>query len=41
MIKRALRDGWPVEKALAEAQAIGLSSPTLTAFATDYINSHK
>ena len=41
MIKRALRDGWPVEKALAEAKAIGLSSPTLIVFATDYINSHK
>jgi uncharacterized protein (TIGR01244 family) len=41
MIKRALRDKWPTEKALVEAQAIGLSSPALTAFATDYINSHR
>ena len=41
MIKRALRDNWPVEKALVEAQAIGLSNPALTTFATNYINSHK
>ena len=41
MIKRALRDQWPVEKALVEAQAIGLSNPALTTFATDYINSHR
>ena len=41
MIKRALRDKWPLDKALAEAQAIGLNNPALQAFATDYINSHK
>jgi uncharacterized protein (TIGR01244 family) len=41
MIKRALRDKWPDEKALVEAQAIGLSSPALTAFATDYIKTHQ
>lgn len=41
MIKRALQDGWPVEKARAEAEAIGLSSPQLTAFATDYIATHR
>lgn len=41
MIKRALQDKWPVEKALAEAQTIGLNNPALTAFATDYINTHK
>lgn len=41
MIKRALQDKWPIEKALAEAKAIGLGSPALTTFATDYINSHK
>jgi uncharacterized protein (TIGR01244 family) len=40
MIKRALRDGWPVEKAQAEAEAIGLSSPKLTAFASEYIKTH-
>ena len=37
MIKRALQDGWPVEKARTEAEAIGLSSPQLLTFATDYI----
>ena len=41
MIKRALQDGWPIEKARAEAEAIGLSSPQLTTFATNYINSKK
>jgi uncharacterized protein (TIGR01244 family) len=41
MIKRALRDKWPLDKALAEAQAIGLNNPGLQAFATEYINAHK
>jgi len=41
MIKRALQDKWPVEKALTEAQAIGLNNPALTAFATNYINTHR
>ena len=41
MIKRALQDGWPIEKARGEAEAIGLSSAQLTAFATSYINSHR
>ncbi|HEY6509692.1 MAG TPA: sulfur transferase domain-containing protein [Vicinamibacterales bacterium] len=41
MIKRVLQDGWAVDKARTEAEAIGLSSPQLVAFATDYINTHK
>ena len=41
MVKRVLQDQWPMDKALAEAQAIGLASAPLTQFATDYINSHK
>ena len=41
MIKRALRDGWPIDKARAEAEAIGLNNPALTAFATEYINTHR
>lgn len=41
MIKRALQDGWPVEKAQAEAEAIGLSSPQLITFATEYIGRHR
>jgi protein tyrosine phosphatase (PTP) superfamily phosphohydrolase (DUF442 family) len=41
MIKRALQDKWPVEKARAEGEAIGLNSPQLVAFATEYINTHR
>jgi uncharacterized protein (TIGR01244 family) len=37
MIKRALQDGWPIDKARAEAETIGLTSPQLVTFATDYI----
>jgi uncharacterized protein (TIGR01244 family) len=40
MIKRALQDGWPIEKARAEAETIGLTSPQLLTFATTYINSN-
>ena len=41
MIKRALQDGWAIEKARAEGEAIGLNSAALVAFATDYINAHR
>jgi uncharacterized protein (TIGR01244 family) len=41
MIKRALKDGWSVDRASAEAEAIGLTNPKLKAFATEYIASHK
>lgn len=41
MIKRALQDHWSTEKALAEAKLIGLGSPALEAFATNYINTHR
>jgi uncharacterized protein (TIGR01244 family) len=41
MIKRALRDGWPIEKAQAEGEAIGLRDAKLTAFAAEYISTHK
>jgi uncharacterized protein (TIGR01244 family) len=41
MIKRTLQDMWPVEKALVEAQAIGLRSEGLTTFATEYIEAHQ
>src|SRR5688572_4729661 len=41
MIKRALQDKWPIEKARAEGEAIGLNSAPLVAFATEYINTHK
>jgi uncharacterized protein (TIGR01244 family) len=41
MIKRALQDKWPIEKARAEGEAIGLNNPQLTAFATEYIKAHQ
>lgn len=41
MIKRALKDGWETDKALQEAEAIGLTNPRLKTFATDYITAHK
>jgi uncharacterized protein (TIGR01244 family) len=37
LVKRVVQDGWPVEKATAEAKAIGLSAPALEKFALDYI----
>jgi uncharacterized protein (TIGR01244 family) len=40
MIKRVLQDGWAVERAQTEAEAIGLQSPQLLAFATTYIKEH-
>jgi uncharacterized protein (TIGR01244 family) len=40
-IKRVLQDDWPLDKAFAEADAIGLSSPRLRQFATDYIKTHR
>ena len=40
MIKRVLKDGWTLDRARAEAEAIGLRDPQLTAFATTYINTH-
>ena len=41
MIKRVLKDGWSSDKALAEAEAIGLTNARLKTFATEYIASHK
>ncbi|MGE0461166.1 MAG: sulfur transferase domain-containing protein [Vicinamibacterales bacterium] len=41
LVKRVLQDGWAVEKATAEAKAIGLSAPGLEKFALEYIASHK
>jgi uncharacterized protein (TIGR01244 family) len=40
MIKRVLQDGWAVDRAQKEAEAIGLQSPQLVAFATSYIKEH-
>ena len=41
MIKRALQDKWPMDKAREEAAAIGLREDATIAFVTQYINSHK
>jgi hypothetical protein len=41
MIKRLLQDGWAVDRAQTEAEAIGLMNPQLLAFATGYIKEHK
>ena len=37
MIKRVLKDGWPIDRAREEAVAIGLSTPPAEKFAVDYI----
>lgn len=39
LIKRVLQDGWPLEKALAEAETIGLRRPATRQFALDYLAS--
>ena len=41
MIKRVLQDGWAVDRAQTEAEAIGLQNPQLLAFATGYIKEHR
>ena len=42
MIRRVLRDGWEVDKALEEANRIGLNNhPALTTFAKEYIEKKK
>jgi uncharacterized protein (TIGR01244 family) len=41
MIKRVLQDGWDINKAREEAEAIGLTNQKLKDFAADYIQSHK
>jgi len=41
MIKRVLKDGWDVDKAREEAEAIGLTNARLKTFAAEYIATHK
>lgn len=41
LAKRALQDGWPIEKATAEARLIGLGNPALEKFALSYVETHK
>ncbi len=38
-IKRVVGDGWDTDRAMAEAEAIGLRSEALKAFATEYVAS--
>jgi uncharacterized protein (TIGR01244 family) len=40
LIKRLVVDHWDVERATAEATALGQTSPTLRQFALDYAQSH-
>ena len=40
LIKRIAVDRWDVERAVAEATALGQTSPTLQRFAIDYAKSH-
>lgn len=37
LVKRVLVDGWEINRAVTEAEAIGLSSPALKEFALNYI----
>jgi uncharacterized protein (TIGR01244 family) len=41
LIKRVVVDGWDVEKATAEADAIGLTSEALRQFALDYVKTRQ
>jgi len=37
LVKRVKQDGWPVEQAVEEAAALGLTNPALKQFALDYL----
>ncbi len=37
LVKRVALDGWPIDKATAEAERVGLKSPGLKAFALEYL----
>jgi len=41
MIKRVLQDRWAADRAMTEAEAIGLTSPQLKEFASSYIAAHR
>jgi hypothetical protein len=41
MIKRLAVDHWAVDRASEEATALGLTSPALKQFATDYAQTHR
>jgi uncharacterized protein (TIGR01244 family) len=41
LIKRVLQDKWAMDRAMTEAEAIGLNAPPMKAFAQDYIAKHQ
>ena len=41
MVKRVLGDGWEMDRARTEAEAIGLRSPAILEFVTGYINARR
>ena len=40
LVKRVVVDGWPIEKAAAEAERIGLTNPRLKAYGLEYLKAH-
>jgi hypothetical protein len=40
-IKRVMLDGWAHDRAMTEAEAIGLRAPNLKQFALDYVNARR
>jgi uncharacterized protein (TIGR01244 family) len=40
LIKRVAQDGWPLERAMAEAEALGLTRPELKRFAQEFLATH-
>jgi uncharacterized protein (TIGR01244 family) len=41
MIKRVLVDNWDLDRAVAEAEALGLQQGAMRTFALDYVRTHK
>jgi uncharacterized protein (TIGR01244 family) len=41
LVKRVAVDGWEIDRAAAEADQIGLTSPALRKFAIDYATAHR
>jgi uncharacterized protein (TIGR01244 family) len=41
LAKRVLVDGWPTDRAVEEAEALGLRSAPLKQFALDYVKAHQ
>ena len=41
LIKRAVVDGWSIDRASAEAKQLGLTNPAMEKFAVDYASAHQ